>query len=64
MIVLLQQGGERAVFDNVTKIEEISKFSGRKCIHLYHGSEILMGGDDIDLTNTTVTLLPNAEKEG
>lgn len=66
MIVVIEQQGERAVFANVTHIEEKTKpsvFEGtRSAINLYSGETILMGGDDIDLTNTILTVLPNAEK--
>jgi hypothetical protein len=68
MIVLVEQGHERMVFANVTHIEEKLKSSvfdngTRKVVNLYSGEKILMGGDDIDLLSTHITVLPNAEKE-
>jgi hypothetical protein len=68
MIVLIESGSERMVFDNVTHIEEKLKPSifddgTRKVVNLYSGETMLMGGDDIDLMSTRITVLPNAEKE-
>ena len=68
MIVLVEQGHDRMIFDNVTHIEEKSKPSifddgTRKVVNLYSGEKMLMGGDDIDLMTTRITVLPNAEKE-
>jgi hypothetical protein len=67
MIVLIEQGHDRMVFDNVTHIEEKTKpsvFGGvRTAVNLFSGEKMLMGGDDIDLTTTRITVLPNAEKE-
>jgi hypothetical protein len=67
MIVLIEDGGSRMVFDNVTRIEEESKpsvFGGdRKVVNLYSVDQVLMGGDDIDLMTSKITILPNAEKE-
>jgi hypothetical protein len=67
MIVLIEQGHDRMIFDNVTHIEEKMKpsmFSDhRKVVNLYSGETVLMGGDDIDLMTTRLTVLPNPEKE-
>jgi hypothetical protein len=67
MIVLIEQGQERMIFDNVTHIEEKRKPSilggTRSTVNLYSGETVLMGGDDIDLTNHKLSVLPNAEKE-
>jgi hypothetical protein len=68
MIVLIEEAGSRMIFANVTRIEESSKpsvFSNgdRKVVHLYSGDEVLMGGDDIDMMSTKVTVLPNPEEE-
>lgn len=67
MIVLIEDTGDRLVFTNVTHIEEKSKPSvlggPRKVINLFSGNQVLMGGDDIDLSTTKLTILPNAEKE-
>jgi hypothetical protein len=68
MIVLIEEAGSRMVFDNVTRIEESNKpsvFSDgpRKVVHLYSGDTVLMGGDDIDMLSTKITVLPNPERE-
>jgi hypothetical protein len=68
VIVLIEQAGSRMVFDNVTRIEESEKpsmFSDgpRKVVNLYSGDTVLMGGDDIDMLSTNVSVLPNAERE-
>jgi hypothetical protein len=68
MIILFEQGSDRIVFDNVTRIEETTKPSmfdegGRKIVNLYSGDTALMGGDDIDLMTAKITLLPNPERE-
>jgi hypothetical protein len=67
MIILVKQGTDRMVFDNVTDIKERSKegmLGGTyQVINLFDGDEILAGGDDINLTGTEIILLPNAEKE-
>jgi len=68
MIVLFEQGGDRMIFDNVTRIEEKTKPSvilgvERTVVNLYSNETILLGGDDIDLFTTKLTILPNAERE-
>ena len=68
MIVLVQQGLDQMVFDNVTHIKEILKPSAfgdgpRAVINICRGETVLMGGDDIDSMTTKVTILPNAERE-
>ena len=67
MIVMIEQGSDRLIFDNVTHIEEKRKPSVfnevRTIVNLYSGEKMLMGGDDIDLVSTKLTVLPNPEKE-
>jgi hypothetical protein len=68
MIVLVEQDGARMIFDNVTRIEETNKVSifddgYRKVVNLYRVEQVLMGGDDIDLLSSKITVLPNAERE-
>jgi hypothetical protein len=67
LILLVEQGHDRLVFTNVTHIEESTKPSifedgVRKVVNIYSGEQVLMGGDDIDLMSTRITVLPNAEK--
>lgn len=66
MIIIMQEGNDRVVFDNVTKIEEIQKPSilggTRSSINLWSGDEMIEGGDDINLMDTILTPLPNAER--
>jgi hypothetical protein len=68
LIVLVEESGSQMIFANVTHIEEKSKPSifndgTRKVVNLYSGEQVLMGGDDIDLMSTKLTVLPNPEKE-
>lgn len=68
MIVLIEDGGSQMVFANVTHIEEKTKPSifddgTRKVVNIYSGETMLMGGDDIDLMTSKLTVLPNAERE-
>ena len=77
LIVLIQEGHDRLLFDNVTHIKEETKPSivggayvggeyvdgVRNVINLYCGDKMLMGGDDINPMTTIVTILPYAEKE-
>jgi hypothetical protein len=67
MIILVEQGSDRMVFDNVTHITEKTKpsiISGtRTVVNIYSGETLLMGGDDIELMTTKISILPNAERE-
>lgn len=67
MIVLIKQGNDRLLLDNVTRITEKTKpamFSpvARKVINFWDGEDILMSGDDIDPMTTEITIMPYPER--
>lgn len=61
MIVVIQQGSERALF-HCTNIVEKRKPSGRKVVNLYNDGGLIEDGGDIDPTNTAIHIMPDIEE--
>ena len=65
MIVMIERGGERMVFADVTRIEEKQIPSvvsdTRTVVVLWSGNKLVMGNEKIDLGDTRIIPLPNAE---
>lgn len=68
MIVMVEIEGARVIVADVHSITEKSKPSmfkeeGRKVVNLLNeAGDVLLDGEDIDLGNTKLTVLPNAER--